>query len=60
VAEGAAGGEPDLGFEVVGVELEDGEARQVERGGRGGGPGDEEERSDGRDGPGGREAAAPA
>jgi hypothetical protein len=44
VAEGAAGGEPDLGFEVVGVELEDGGARGVERGGRGGGRGDEEER----------------
>ena len=43
-AEEAAGGEPDLGFEVVGVELEDGGARRVERGGRGGGRGDDEER----------------
>lgn len=35
---------PDLGFEIVGVELEDGGARGVECDGRGGGRGDEEER----------------
>ena len=59
MTEGAAGGERDLGFEVVGVKLEDGGARRIERGSRGGGRGDEEERRDERGGFGGGEAAAP-